>query len=113
MLSGEEEQFYEFWKKNRDAYNTTSSKLRRGLPLACLFGLPILFLLFVVYFFFPDFYYQISKTSTESYFVVAIAVLIFILFYAFIKKHFEWEMNEQEFEQMKQIKEKSKAANNE
>ena len=113
MLSSEEEHFYEFWEKNREAYSTTSSKLRRGLPFACLFGLPILFLLFVVYFFFPHFYYQISKTSTESYIVVAIAVFIFILFYAYIKKHFQWEMNEQEFKQMKQIKEKSKAAKNE
>ena len=113
MLSSEEEHFYEFWKQNREAYGTTSSKLRRGLPVACLFGLPILFLLFAVYFLFPDWYIKISKTSKESYIVVAIAVIIFIIFYAFIKKHFEWEMNEQEFKQMKQIKEKSEAANKE
>jgi hypothetical protein len=110
MLNEEEESFYAFWEKNRESYSTTQSKFLRGLPFACLFGMPIIFLIAIVYFFFPDWYIKISKTSPESYLVVFIAVVIFIIGFAFIRMHFKWEMNEQAFKEMKQVKNKEQAA---
>ena len=111
MLTNEEEAFYSFWEKNRDSYSTVSSKLIRGLPIASLFGLPIMFFIAIIYFFFPDWYIKVSKTSPESYLVVFIAVVIFIIFYAFTKMHFNWEKNEQAFKELKAVKEKQEAAN--
>jgi membrane protein YdbS with pleckstrin-like domain len=110
MLDEEEEKFYDFWEKNREDYSTTQSKLVRGLPFACLFGMPIIFFIAIVYFFFPDWYIKISKTSPESYLVVFIAVIIFIVIFAFIRMHFKWEMNEQAFKEFKHIKNKEQAA---
>jgi phosphotransferase system glucose/maltose/N-acetylglucosamine-specific IIC component len=110
MLTEEEENFYTFWEENRESYSTTKSKLLRGLPYATLFGLPIILFIAVVYIFFPDWYLKISKTSPESYLVVFIAIIIFIIIYAFIRMHFKWEMNEQAYKEMKQIKKKEQAA---
>ena len=110
MLSEEEEDFYRFWEKNRVLHSSTASKLIRGLPIATLFGLPILLFIAVIYIFFPDWYIKISKTSPESYLVVFIAVIIFIIFYAYTKMHFTWEKNEQAFKEMQEIKRQEQAA---
>ena len=110
MLTQEEENFYAYWEKNREGFSTTSSKLIRGLPFASLFGMPILLFIAVVYIRFPDWYIKISKTSPESYLVVFIAVIIFIIVFAYIRMHFKWEMNEQAYKEMKQIKNKQQAA---
>lgn len=111
MLNKKEENFYLFWEKNRVAYSTSVSKFLRGLPFAMLFGMPIMLLIAVVYIFFPDWYIKISKTSPESYLVVFIAVFIFIIFFAYIRMHFKWEMNEQAYKEMKHKLKKNEAAN--
>ncbi len=110
MLTEEEENFYAYWEQNRLAFSTTKSKLLRGLPYASLFGLPIILFIGLVYIRFPDWYLKISKTSPESYLVVFIAIIIFIIVYAYIRMHFKWEMNEQAYKEMKQIKNKQEAA---
>lgn len=75
--------------------------------MAFLFGLPILLLVLCVYLFLPEWYTKISKTSSATFVVVVIAVLIAIVFYAFVRMHFKWEMNDQQY---KEIKAKEKKA---
>ncbi len=107
MLSAEEEKFMEYWEKNREAYSSTGSKFLRGLPMACLFGLPILLFIACVYLFFPDWYMKISGTSAETFFVIVIGVFIAIIFFAFFRMHFKWEMNEQLYLELKAKRRKS------
>ena len=108
MLTDDESRFLTFWEKNKELHSTISSKLLRGLPMACLFGLPILLLIACVYLFLPEWYIKISKTSPATFLVVTIAVFIAIFFYAFIRMHFKWEMNEQLYKELK-FKEKKLA----
>jgi TRAP-type C4-dicarboxylate transport system permease small subunit len=110
MLTAEEENFIRYWEQNKEQHSTFTSKLLRGLPMACVFGLPILLLIVSVYLFIPDWYIKISKTSPQAFFVVVIAVIIAILFYAFTRMHFKWEMNDQVYQELKHKKKKAEAA---
>ena len=101
MLTDDETRFLAFWDKNKEPHSTFSSKLLRGLPMACMFGLPILLLIACVYLFLPEWYTKISKTSPETFLIVTIAVFIAIFFYAFTRMHFKWEMNEQLYKEIK------------
>ena len=107
MLTDDENRFIAFWEKNKQLHSTFSSKLLRGLPMACMFGLPILLLLACVYLFLPEWYTKISKTSPETFLIVTIAVFIAIFFYAFTRMHFKWEMNEQLYKEIKYKEKKS------
>lgn len=101
MLSEKEHEFLEYWEQNRDAQGEFFSKLLRGLPMAILFGLPILLSVLAVYLFFPEWYTKISKTTAGTFDVVIIAVLIAIFFFSFVRMHFKWEMNEQAYNEIK------------
>ena len=78
--------------------------------MACVFGLPILLLIVCVYLFIPDWYIKISKTSPQAFFVVVIAVIIAIIFYAIVRMHFKWEMNDQMYLELKHKQKKDDAA---
>jgi hypothetical protein len=101
MLTDDETRFIQFWEKNKELHSSFSSKLLRGLPMACMFGLPILLLIACVYLFLPEWYTKISKTSPQTFLVVTLAVFIAIGFYAFTRMHFKWEMNEQMYKELK------------
>ncbi len=109
MLSEEEEKFLVYWEERRELYSKASNKFLRGLPMALVFGLPILLLIAVVYIFIPDWYIKVSKTSTQTFIVVVIAVFIAIVFYAFVRMHFKWEMNEQLYNELKNVQKKEAA----
>jgi amino acid permease len=110
MLTGEEAKFVDYWAENRTKLSSFKSKLLRGLPTASIFGLPILLLIVCVYLFLPEWYIKVSKTSPATFLVVIIAVVIIILFYAFAKMHFKWEMNEQLYLEFKAKQKKADAA---
>ncbi|MBL0182885.1 MAG: hypothetical protein IPP96_11580 [Chitinophagaceae bacterium] len=77
------------------------AKLLNGLPMAVLFSLPVLLLLFVIQFFFPDWYTKISNTSSGTFVTIIIALFISILFFAYFRMHYKWEMNEQIYRELK------------
>lgn len=110
MLSAEEEKFIRYWEENRENQSTFLSKLTRGLPMALMFGLPIFLVIIAVYFLSPEWYTKISSALAGTASVIVIAVFIAIIFYAFTRMHFKWEMNEQLYKELKQ-KEKKGAAN--
>ena len=110
MLTEKEEAFIQYWEEQRAIQSSFVSKLRNGLPMATMFGLPIILFVLVVYLWFPDWYMKISGTSAGSFVMVIIAVLICILFFAYFRMHFKWEMNEQLYQELKQKQRKADAA---
>ena len=99
MLSDKELSFIEYWKDRRLPYSSLQSKIARGLPMATLFCVPVIILLIVVYLFFPDWYAKLAP-SFGSVVVTVIALFIAMIFMAFFRMHFNWEMNEQVYQQL-------------
>lgn len=103
MLSEKQNNFIVYWESVRERENSFLRKLSRGLPMAIIFGLPIILFLVVVYLFFPVWYMKISNITSGTLFVIIIAVLIAILFFAYFRMQFKWEMNEQLYLELKNL----------
>ncbi len=101
MLSEKDKAFLHYWELHREKENTVLSKLTRGFPMALLFGLPIILLVVSVRLFLPEWYMKISGTSTGMFFTAVIAMMGVVLFYAFFRMQYKWEMNEQLFKELK------------
>ena len=112
MLSNKELEFLKRWEQVRENESRFVSKLIKGLPMACMFGLPILFSVAMVYFFSPEFFTRISSMVSGSSGVIIISVFIFIIFFSYFRMHFKWEMNEQLYMELKSRDEKLHAAEN-
>lgn len=110
MLSEKDIKFLQRWELVREKQSSFTSKLVGGLPMALLFGLPILFTVAVIYFLSPDWYTKISQAAAGSTSVVLVAVLIFIVFFSYFRMHFKWEMNEQLYQELKARQKKEDAA---
>jgi uncharacterized protein YacL len=110
MLTEKEQQFLRYWESDRELRSKFTHKLISGLPMATMFALPILLFVGMVYVFLPDWYAKVSATQSGSFVMVVIAVLICILFFAYFRMHFKWEMNEQLYKELKQKEQRSKAA---
>jgi len=107
MISEKEIAFLRYWESNREIENTFISKLTRGFPMALLFGLPIILLVLVVRLFFPEWYMKISGTSPGMFLTAVIAMLGVVIFYAYFRMQFKWEMNEQLYKELKSKENKS------
>ena len=101
MLTDREKQFVQYWEQVRAQQGTTRAKLLNGLPMAVLFCTPILLLVGVVYLFLPEWYTRISDRVSGSMITIVIAVLICVIFYAYFRMHYKWEMNEQKYQELK------------
>ena|SRR6218665_2986322 len=102
MLTERELQFIKYWQAERETQGRFATKLRNGLPMATIFALPIILFILAVYLWFPDWYMKVSGTTSGSFFVIVIAVFLCILFFAYFRMHFKWEMNEQLYKELKQ-----------
>ena len=101
MISEKETAFLRYWEQNRDRENTFMSKLTRGLPMAILFGLPIILSVISVRIFLPDWYMKFSQTSPGMFSTAVIAMVVIVLFYSFFRMQFKWEMNDQLYKELK------------
>jgi hypothetical protein len=101
MISEKEIEFLRYWEHNRETENSFASKLVKGLPMALLFGLPIVLFVVVVRLFIPDWFMKISQTSPGMFITVIIAMLVVVLFYSFFRMQHKWEMNEQLYKELK------------
>ena len=111
MLTEKELSFIKYWETHRDPHNSFSSKLLRGLPMAMMFGLPIILFILSVYLYFPEWYTKISNTTSGSFVTIVIAVIIAILFFSYFRMHFKWEMNDQLYKELIYKQKKAQAAN--
>lgn len=110
MITEKDIEFLRYWERVRESESTFMSKLTRGLPMAFMFGLPIILSLVVVRLFLPNYYTKVSQTSPGAFVTVFIAIIIIIGFYAFFRMQFKWEMNEQLYQELK-IKENKSTSN--
>jgi len=113
MLSEKEEQFLIYWERNKEMQSTFLSKLSSGLPMALLFGLPILLSVVIVYLFFPEWYTKISNTGPGTFKIIVLAVFVAMLFFSYFRMQFKWEMNEQAYQELKNKQHRANAANEE
>jgi len=97
MLSQKELEFIEHWGSVRQEYAGFGSKMKRGLPMAVLFSLPIVFSIAAVYFFSPEWYTKVGQKANGSFMAIVVAVFMCIFFFAYFRMHFKWEMNEQKY----------------
>jgi len=107
MISEKEIAFLRYWERNREIENTFISKLTRGFPMALLFGLPIILLVVVVRLFMPEWYMKISGTSPGMFVTAVIAMIGVVIFYAYFRMQYKWEMNEQLYKELKSKENKS------
>ena len=108
MLTEKDKQFIKRWEAVREKESSTRAKLMNGLPMAVLFSLPILFFIALVYFFFPDWYTKVSNRLSGSLVTIVIAIVGCIIFFAYFRMHYKWEMNDQLYQELK-IKENKSA----
>ena len=106
MISEKDKQFITYWEATKDEKATISSKLINGLPMAFLFFSPILLSILAVYFFSDEWYTKISKTTPGMFITIIMAVIIAILFFAYFRMHYKWEMNEQLYQELKHLQKK-------
>lgn len=110
MLNEEELAFINYWEEARERESSVSQKIKRGLPMALVFGLPIPFSIIAVYWLSPDWYTRVSKSVSTVAFTIVIAVIISIFFFSFMRMHLKWEMNEQQYLELKKRQRASDAA---
>ena len=138
MLTAKDQAFILYWEQQRETRSTFSNKLLSGLPMAMLFGLPVLVFIFLVQFLFPqwfdkasqvtqhtqdgqrlitkefidnpDWYNKATQFSSGLFITIIIAVLLCIVFYAYFRMNYKWEMNEQLYKELRQKQIKEQAA---
>ena len=138
MLTAKDEAFILYWETHREIRSSFSNKLVSGLPMAMLFGLPLLGAIVLVQFFMPqwfnqashitqhtedgrrlitkefvdnpDWYNKATQFSTGLFVTIIIAVMLCIIFYAYFRMHYKWEMNEQLYKELKHKQKKQQAA---
>jgi uncharacterized membrane protein (DUF485 family) len=101
MLTKEENEFLKFWGEVRIEYSETASKVKRGIPAALLFSLSILLSLVLVFFFSPEWYTKISQQASGSTIAILVAIILTAFFFSYIRMHYQWEMNEQYYQELK------------
>lgn len=101
MITEKDRQFIVYWEQERDKLSSVRSKLLTGLPMAIMFSLPVILLVFTVRIFLPEWYTRISNTSTGTFITIVLALFICILFFAYFRMHYKWEMNEQLYRELK------------
>src|SRR5258708_8350650 len=99
MITEKEKQFLRYWEQNRESESTFASKLVKGLPMAIMFGLPIILSVIVVRLFFPEWYTKLSQTTPGMMITALIAVVVLVFFYAYFRMQYKWEMNEQLYQE--------------
>lgn len=111
MLSEKDKKFLARWEKDRDKEATFKAKLLHGLPMAALFSLPILLFILIVYLFLPDWYTRVSNRMEGSLVTIIIAVICCIIFFAYFRMHYKWEMNNQLYQELKNRENKTEDTN--
>lgn len=130
MLTSKEESFVQDWEHERLGRSSFTNKIVSGLPMAMLFGLPVLVLLFVVQFYMPQWFTKVSQATQKTqdgqgivtteftdnpewynrstqfssglFITIIVAVLLCVFFFSYFRMSYKWEMNEQLYRELKQ-----------
>ena len=110
MLAEKEETFLRHWEKERVKRVSILNRILSGLPMAALFSIPVLLLVFAVYLFFPVWYTRISNSLSSTFMPVVIAVFLTMIFFSYFRMQYKQEMNEQLYQELLNKIKKDKAA---
>jgi hypothetical protein len=126
MLTEKDKQFITRWEAVRETESSFRHKFLAGLPMAFLFGMPVLIFFIVVKVFFPSWFTTASHKSTDvvvpgmtqdlmklsagDVIAAFIAVFITVLFFSYFRMHYKWENNEQLYQELKNKEKKSSHA---
>ncbi|MEI7588895.1 MAG: hypothetical protein WCJ68_05320 [Chitinophagia bacterium] len=102
MISPEEEKFYLQWEKDRVLPHFKRKPFLKGLSLSLLFGILILILTELGWYERAN---MIANRSGNGIWML-IAIVIFSFGFAWIYQQFTFEMNEQRFHEIKNLKNK-------
>ena len=97
MQLSNDEEFMDWWEKNRDIRKKTSKQLMIGLPMASVFVFAILFN------FFAGWYKRATmmmNTNSSLILVLIIAAIAIVVFYSIFSMRYKWEMNEQRYKEL-------------
>lgn len=99
MLTENERRFMDFWETHRDREKRFFRQLLIGIPVGLLFTIPILLLLFS-----GKLWYKradaVANTQTSPV-VLVVAAVIIIAFVSIFYKRQQWEMKEQQYQELK------------
>ena len=108
MLAEKEQAFLRHWEKERVKRVSMLNRILSGLPMAALFSIPVLLLVFAVYLFFPEWYTRISNSLSST--PVVIAVFLTMIFFSYFRMQYKQEMNEQLYQELLNKIKKEEAA---
>jgi len=98
MLTEREKQFISYWEEHRLKEKKWNRQLLIGLPIGLLFTIPILLSVFSA-----KFWYKradmVANTINPS--ILVIAILIIAVFIAVFYKRHQWDMREQQYQELK------------
>jgi membrane protein YdbS with pleckstrin-like domain len=108
MLTEREKQFMAYWSQNREREKKVFRQLLVGLPVGLLFVIPIILN-------FSSGWYKRANmwarghADDSSGTVLIVAALVILVFIAIFSKRHRWEMNEQDYLELKAKQEKETA----
>lgn len=99
MLSEEEKKYLVYWEANREREKKVVKQLIIGVPMGLIFAIPILIAVFS-----SKFWYKradaVANTQTSPA-VLIIAIIVITAFVAIFYKRHQWEMKEQQYQEIK------------
>ena len=99
MLEDRERLFIEYWERRRDRESTLLFQLLSGLPIGLLFSVPIMLVLFSGRWWHKR--ADMVANSQLNPWVLIIAVFLIAMFVAVLYKRHQWDMKEQQYQELK------------
>jgi hypothetical protein len=98
MLTEREREFLRYWEANRLQEKKVYKQLLIGLPIGLLFAVPVLLILFS-----GKLWYKRADMVANSTnpVVLIIAVIAIAVFMAIFYKRHQWDMREQQYQELK------------
>jgi hypothetical protein len=106
MLTEQEKQFIHYWEANRNREKKLNNQLLIGLPIGFLFAIPIFLSVFSGHFWYER-AEMVANTKMNPVILIIAVVAIAVFVAVFYKRH-QWDMREQQYQELK-AKEKKEA----
>lgn len=97
MLTKQEEDFIEYWEKNRMRKKRISRQLAVGLPLGVFLAVAIFINFFSGWYKRAD---MMLHAQSSLVLVILGAILLIVVFVTIFSAHHKWEMNEQHYKEL-------------
>jgi len=99
MLTDDEKRFVEFWEKRRLIEKSFVYQLLTGLPIGLLFSVPIILILFTGRWWYKR--ADMVANSELNPWLLIVGVFLIALFVAIFHKRRQWEMREEQYQQLR------------